>query len=86
MWKEPKNRKGITTCLSHNLSRCRSHQKQSIPPGILTISHLPGLFLKTRLNRKMIAHIDKKRKVLSIDKKRDRIMVDMADRRELASS
>ena len=31
--------------------------------------------------RKMIAHIDKKRKDLGIDKTRERIMVDMADRR-----
>ncbi|NOY68744.1 MAG: anaerobic carbon-monoxide dehydrogenase catalytic subunit [Deltaproteobacteria bacterium] len=31
----------------------------------------------------MIAHIDKKRKALGIDKARDRILVDMADRREL---
>ena len=30
--------------------------------------------------RKMIAHIDKKRKDLGIDKTRERIMVDMADR------
>jgi carbon-monoxide dehydrogenase catalytic subunit len=34
---------------------------------------------------KMIAHIDKKRKALGIDKARERIMVDMADRREMAS-
>jgi len=32
--------------------------------------------------RKMIAHIDKKRKALGIDRKRERVMVDMADRRE----
>lgn len=31
----------------------------------------------------MIAHIDKKRKALGIDKARERILVDMADRREL---
>jgi carbon-monoxide dehydrogenase catalytic subunit len=31
----------------------------------------------------MIAHIDKKRKALGIDKARDRILVDMADRREI---
>ena len=31
----------------------------------------------------MIAHIDKKRKALGIDKTRERILVDMADRREL---
>jgi carbon-monoxide dehydrogenase catalytic subunit len=36
--------------------------------------------------RKMIAHIDKKRKALGIDKARERIMVDMADRRDLASA
>ena len=35
--------------------------------------------------RKMIAHIDKKRKALGIDKARDRILVDMASRRELAA-
>ncbi len=34
--------------------------------------------------RKMIAHIDKKRKALGIDKARERILYDMADRRELA--
>ncbi|MEE4263426.1 MAG: anaerobic carbon-monoxide dehydrogenase catalytic subunit [Desulfobacteraceae bacterium] len=33
--------------------------------------------------RKMIAHIDKKRKALRIDKARDRILVDMATRRAL---
>ena len=33
--------------------------------------------------RKMIAHIDKKRKALGIDKARDRILVDMDSRREL---
>jgi carbon-monoxide dehydrogenase catalytic subunit len=31
----------------------------------------------------MIAHIDKKRQALGIDKARDRILVDMAARREL---
>jgi carbon-monoxide dehydrogenase catalytic subunit len=35
--------------------------------------------------RKMIAHIDKKRKALGIDKARDRILVDMDSRRELAA-
>jgi carbon-monoxide dehydrogenase catalytic subunit len=35
--------------------------------------------------QKMIAHIDKKRKALGIDKARERIMVDMASRREMAS-
>jgi carbon-monoxide dehydrogenase catalytic subunit len=35
--------------------------------------------------RKMIAHIDKKRKPLGIDKARDRILVDMASRRDLAA-
>jgi carbon-monoxide dehydrogenase catalytic subunit len=34
--------------------------------------------------QKMIAHIDKKRKVLGIDKARGRILVDMAARREMA--
>jgi carbon-monoxide dehydrogenase catalytic subunit len=33
--------------------------------------------------RKMIAHIDKKRKSLGIDRARERVMVDMADRRDL---
>jgi carbon-monoxide dehydrogenase catalytic subunit len=33
--------------------------------------------------RKMIAHIDKKRKQLGIDKARDRVLMDMADRREM---
>ncbi len=33
--------------------------------------------------RKMIAHIDKKRKALGIDKARERVMVDMADRRAM---
>jgi carbon-monoxide dehydrogenase catalytic subunit len=32
----------------------------------------------------MIAHIDKKRKALGIDKARERVLMDMADRRELA--
>jgi carbon-monoxide dehydrogenase catalytic subunit len=36
--------------------------------------------------RKMIAHIDKKRQALGIDKARDRIMVDMAARRELETA
>jgi anaerobic carbon-monoxide dehydrogenase catalytic subunit len=34
--------------------------------------------------RKMIAHIDAKRKELGIDKKRERILLDMADRRDLS--
>ena len=33
--------------------------------------------------RKIIAHIDKKRKALGIDKARDRVLMDMADRRAL---
>ncbi len=33
--------------------------------------------------RKMITHIDKKRKALGIDKARERVLVDMADRRTL---
>ena len=36
--------------------------------------------------RKMIAHIDKKRQALGIDKARDRILVDMAARRELETA
>jgi len=35
--------------------------------------------------RMMIAHIDKKRKALGIDKARERTLVDMSDRRDLAS-
>jgi carbon-monoxide dehydrogenase catalytic subunit len=34
--------------------------------------------------RKMIAHIDKKRAALGIDRARERVMVDMASRREMA--
>jgi carbon-monoxide dehydrogenase catalytic subunit len=34
----------------------------------------------------MIAHIDKKRQALGIDKARERILVDMATRRELESA
>ena len=33
--------------------------------------------------RQMIAHIDKKRKALGIDKARERVLMDMADRREI---
>ena len=33
--------------------------------------------------KKMIAHIDKKRKALGIDRARERVMVDMAARREM---
>jgi carbon-monoxide dehydrogenase catalytic subunit len=36
--------------------------------------------------RKMIAHIDKKRSELGIDRARERILVDMAARRELESA
>jgi carbon-monoxide dehydrogenase catalytic subunit len=36
--------------------------------------------------RKMIAHIDKKRKALGIDRARERTLVDMATRRELGSA
>ena len=36
--------------------------------------------------QKMIAHIDKKRKALGIDRTRDRILVDMADRREIETA
>mgnify|MGYP001818561593 CR=1 FL=1 len=35
--------------------------------------------------RKMIAHIDKKRKALGIDRSRERVMVDMATRREMSA-
>jgi carbon-monoxide dehydrogenase catalytic subunit len=35
--------------------------------------------------RMMIAHIDKKRAELGIDKARDRVLVDMASRRELSA-
>ena len=35
---------------------------------------------------KMITHIDKKRQALGIDKARDRILVDMAARRELETA
>ena len=35
---------------------------------------------------KMIAHIDKKRKALGIDKARERVMMDMATRRDLDSA
>ena len=31
----------------------------------------------------MIAHIDKKRKALGIDKARERVLMDMADRRQM---
>ncbi len=34
----------------------------------------------------MIGHIDKKRAALGIDRSRERILVDMADRRELEST
>ena len=33
--------------------------------------------------RKMIAHIDAKRKALGIDKARERVLMDMADRQKL---
>jgi carbon-monoxide dehydrogenase catalytic subunit len=33
--------------------------------------------------RMMIAHIDKKRKALGIDKARERVLMDMADRRQM---
>jgi carbon-monoxide dehydrogenase catalytic subunit len=36
--------------------------------------------------QKMIAHIDRKRQALGIDKQRERVMVDMASRREMASA
>jgi carbon-monoxide dehydrogenase catalytic subunit len=36
--------------------------------------------------RKMIAHIDRKRSELGIDRARERILVDMAARRELESA
>ncbi|OGP63706.1 MAG: carbon-monoxide dehydrogenase catalytic subunit [Deltaproteobacteria bacterium RBG_13_49_15] len=36
--------------------------------------------------RKMIAHIDKKRKELGIDKARDRVLLDMADRQKLEAT
>jgi carbon-monoxide dehydrogenase catalytic subunit len=35
---------------------------------------------------KMIDHIDRKRKALGIDKKRERILYDMAKRRELEAA
>jgi len=36
--------------------------------------------------RLMIAHIDKKRKALGIDKARERVLMDMADRREMEAA
>jgi carbon-monoxide dehydrogenase catalytic subunit len=36
--------------------------------------------------RKMIAHIDKKRKALGIDRSRARVMMDMASRRALETA
>jgi carbon-monoxide dehydrogenase catalytic subunit len=36
--------------------------------------------------RMMIAHIDKKRQALGIDKARERVLVDMADRREMEAA
>ena len=36
--------------------------------------------------RMMIAHIDKKRKALGIDKARERVLIDMADRREMETA
>jgi carbon-monoxide dehydrogenase catalytic subunit len=36
--------------------------------------------------QKMIAHIDKKRAALGIDKARERVLVDMAARRELEAA
>jgi anaerobic carbon-monoxide dehydrogenase catalytic subunit len=36
--------------------------------------------------RMMIAHIDKKRKALGIDKARDRVLMDMADRRDIEAA
>jgi anaerobic carbon-monoxide dehydrogenase catalytic subunit len=36
--------------------------------------------------RKMIAHIDKKRKELGIDRARERVLMDMADRRDMEAS
>jgi carbon-monoxide dehydrogenase catalytic subunit len=33
--------------------------------------------------RKMIAHIDKKRKALGLDKAKERVLMDMADRQKL---
>jgi carbon-monoxide dehydrogenase catalytic subunit len=33
--------------------------------------------------RMMIAHIDKKRKALGIDRARERVLMDMADRRQM---
>jgi carbon-monoxide dehydrogenase catalytic subunit len=39
-----------------------------------------------RMAALMIAHIDKKRKALGIDKARERVLVDMADRRDIAAA
>jgi len=36
--------------------------------------------------RLMIAHIDKKRKALGIDKARERVLMDMASRREMEAA
>jgi carbon-monoxide dehydrogenase catalytic subunit len=35
--------------------------------------------------KKMLAHIDKKRKALGLDKARERVLFDMAARREMAA-
>ncbi len=39
-----------------------------------------------KMAKMMIAHIDKKRKALGLDKTRERILLDMADRREIAAA
>ena len=36
--------------------------------------------------RKMIAHIDKKRRALGLDKARERVLMDMADRRQMEAA
>ncbi len=52
----------------------------------LEVGHSVGShekFETKQAGQKMIAHIDKKRKALGIDKARERVLYDMAMRREL---
>ena len=46
----------------------------------------PACLRSHEIAAKMIAHIDKKRKQLGIDKARERVLMDMADRRDMEAA
>jgi len=77
-----------TCCKNCSMGPCRLPLPKSGIEGNDERKGLCGATANTIASRnfiRMIAHIDQKRLDLGIDRARERIMVDMADRRDLAS-